>query len=276
MEPKFFWIKLQNNFYDNNEKIDYLLSQKKGSDYVVLYQMLCLKSVNNCGNLSCQVGEVKVPFDVEKIVRDCKYFSKDTVIEALNLYKKLGLMYKKCDGTLQIADFDQMIGSETRWAVVKRKQREQSGQSLDNVQQMSDTMSNKRLDIRDKSIEIDNMTDVESNFTCNSAHAHDAGAREISLENFLHSTLHIDILRNRVEGTGREEFLQFFDKFVGVLAQPLTEKNSEDLFKLDMETCWTLFSKVHSVNLGLHTPSPKGKIKDLPRYTWAALANLVK
>lgn len=154
-EHKFYWIKLQTNFYESNEKIDYLMSQKGGSNYVVLYQMLCLKTVNNGGNLSCKVGEVIVPFDVDKIVRDCKYFSKDTVIIALTLYKRLGLIYEERDGTLQIAEFEQLVGSESKWASFKRKERERIGQSLDNVQQMSTQMSNKSIEYRDKSIEID-------------------------------------------------------------------------------------------------------------------------
>ena len=83
--------------------------------------MLCLKTVNTGGELSRQIGEVIIPFDVDKIQRDCKYFEKDTIIVALELYKKLGLVYENKNGFLQIANFDNLVGSETKWAEYKRK-----------------------------------------------------------------------------------------------------------------------------------------------------------
>ena len=40
-EKKFYWIKLKVDFF-RREEIDFLLSQKNGAEYVVLYQMICL------------------------------------------------------------------------------------------------------------------------------------------------------------------------------------------------------------------------------------------
>lgn len=154
-KQKYYWIKLQTNFYESNEKIDYLMSQKDGSNYVVLYQMLCLKSVNSDGNLSCKVGEIIIPYDVNKIVRDCKYFSKDTVVIALELYKQIGLVYVEQDGTLQIANYAEMVGSQTISAHKKEIQR--GGQ-------VGGHLSTKILDIRDKSIEYrDKNIEIEEN-----------------------------------------------------------------------------------------------------------------
>lgn len=150
-KQRFYWIKLRTDFYDSDEKIDYLMSQKNGSDYVVLYQMLCLKSANNQGNLSYSVGEMLIPFNVEKIVRDCKYFSKDTVIVALNLYKQLGLIYVEENGSLQIAGFEQMIGSQTISAHKKEMQLLRRGGKEGGKK------STKRIENRDKDIrDIDN------------------------------------------------------------------------------------------------------------------------
>ncbi|HHX11125.1 MAG TPA: hypothetical protein GX729_07165, partial [Firmicutes bacterium] len=106
-----------------SDAVDFLMSQKNGANYVVLYQMLCLKTVNTGGELSRQIGEVIIPFDVDKIQRDCKYFEKDTVVVALELYQKLGLVYENKDGFLQIANFDNLVGSETRQAGLMREKR---------------------------------------------------------------------------------------------------------------------------------------------------------
>lgn len=119
---RFYWIKLSDRFM-TSDTVDFLMEQKDGANYVVLYQMLCLKSVNNNGELARRIGEVIIPYDEEKIQRDCKWFSIDTVRVALNLYKKLGLIYAQDDGILKIADFDRLIGSQTISAEKKQLQR---------------------------------------------------------------------------------------------------------------------------------------------------------
>lgn len=121
---KFYWIKLRTDFF-NEDEIDFLLSQKNGCEYVVLYQMLCLKTANTNGKLQKELGEIIIPYDVEKIVRDTKYFDFDTVTVALSLYQKLGLVYLDTNGILTIANHNFMIGSESasRDAIKKRNQR---------------------------------------------------------------------------------------------------------------------------------------------------------
>ena len=131
-DKKFYWLKLKTEFMEG-EIVDFLMSQKNGANYVVLYQMLCVKTINTKGELSTQIGELIVPFDIEKIQRDLKWFDIDTVRVALELYKKLGLVYQQEDGILAIAGFEEMVGSETYWARIKRKERD-VGNELDNVQ----------------------------------------------------------------------------------------------------------------------------------------------
>lgn len=120
---KFFWIKLTDDFL-TSDTVDFLMAQKEGANYVVLYQMLCLKTVNNDGILGRQLGEIIVEYDAEKICRDCKYFSIDTVRVALELYKKLGLVYEYENGLLRITDFENLIGSKSIGAEKKKLQRE--------------------------------------------------------------------------------------------------------------------------------------------------------
>ena len=45
---RYYWIKLKDSFMSSDE-IDYLMSQPDGANYVVLYQMLCLKTINTNG-----------------------------------------------------------------------------------------------------------------------------------------------------------------------------------------------------------------------------------
>lgn len=129
-DKKYYWIKLSTNFI-TSRTVDFLMSQTNGANYVVLYQMLCLLTVNSNGVLANTIGEIIIPFDEEKIQRDTKYFTIDTVRIALGLYQKLGLIYLQEDGMFKIANYDKLVGSESKWAEIKRRQR------LDNVQQMS-------------------------------------------------------------------------------------------------------------------------------------------
>lgn len=119
---RYYWIKLKDTFM-TSDTVDFLMSQKDGANYVVLYQMLCLKTINTGGRLSRTIGEVVIPYDVEKIQRDCKWFSADTIRIALGLYKRFGLIYEEKDGTLVLTDHDNLVGSETDWAKQKRMQK---------------------------------------------------------------------------------------------------------------------------------------------------------
>ena len=132
---RFYWLKLKSEFM-NGEIVDFLMSQKNGANYVVLYQMLVLKTMNTNGQLCSQLGEMLIPFDPEKIQRECKWFDIDTIRIAMELYSKLGLVYKNSDGILQITNYEDMVGSETYWAQRKRIERKGNAerQALDNVQ----------------------------------------------------------------------------------------------------------------------------------------------
>lgn len=137
------------------------MGQKNGANYVVLYQMLCLMTINTNGRLSRQIGEVIIPYDVDKIQRDTKWFSTDTVRVALGLYAKLGLIYQEKDGTLVLANHSEMVGSETDYAAQKKLQRtnqrqiyaEHCGQCPQDVH--TDVHKNVHTDIRYKILDID-------------------------------------------------------------------------------------------------------------------------
>ena len=166
---RFYWIKLKTNFF-SREDIDFLLSQKNGCEYVVLYQMLCLNTANNNGRLESKIGELLVPYNADKIVRDCKYFDIDTVNVAMSLYKKLGLIYEEeTDGILKISNYDEMVGSEAGNSNAQRQKRfrerqkqlklgvtnsndvnNESNITINNEEYRDKSIENRDIDIRDK------------------------------------------------------------------------------------------------------------------------------
>ena len=171
-EKKYYWIKIKDSFM-TSDKVDFLMSQDGGANYIVLYQMLCLMTLNTNGELSRKIGEVIIPFNVDKITRDCKYFERDTVIVALDLFKKLGMIYQETNGTLVISEFDNMVGSSKqdyhtkklaaeRQAKFRQKNKVKAIESVTVTQEVTaDVTLNRNTDNRDKI--LDNSISINTN-----------------------------------------------------------------------------------------------------------------
>ena len=160
-DKRFYWIKLKTNFFEQ-DAIDFLLSQPNGSDYIALYLKLCTMTANTNGQLATQIGEILIPYDAQKIARDTKYFSVDTVMVAMELFKKLGLIYESSDNVLQISDYENMVGSSKMDEHTKRlnaeRQRRFKANQKQKVLESNVTVTHgvtlkDNAEIRDKSIE---------------------------------------------------------------------------------------------------------------------------
>ena len=160
---RYYWIKLKTDFF-NQETIDFLLSQKNGCEYIVLYQMLCLNTANNNGEMCSKIGEMIVPYNVDKIVRDTKYFDFDTVTIALGLFKQLGLIYEEKDKILKITNFNEMVGSETSSAKRVREYRKKQKMlqcNNDVTQEIENRDRDKSIDINKENNNIYNPVKAE-------------------------------------------------------------------------------------------------------------------
>ena len=148
----------------NSDAVDFLMSQKNGAEYVVLYQMLCLMTVKTNGKLERQLNEVIIPYDAEKIQRDTKYFNIDTVRNALRLYIHLGLIYKDDNGCLSIADYENLVGSESGSAERVRRFRNSKAlhcnDDVTDMKRISNELSNTDIDI-DKEVINTNISCIE-------------------------------------------------------------------------------------------------------------------
>lgn len=177
---RFYWIKLKDRFMSSDE-IDYLMSQPDGANYVVLYQMLCLKTINTGGCLVSQIGEMLIPYDAEKIQRECKWFSLATVRVALSVYKQIGLIFESPDGILTISNYSDIVGSETDYSAQKRLQRENRRRQIpvkgadNNEDNNVDNVHTEKEIEKDKDKEIENRVRDRDN----GSPAVDAGLAEI-------------------------------------------------------------------------------------------------
>ena len=130
-KKRFHWFKLKLSFL-TSDKVDIMMSQKSknGANYIVIYQILCLMTLNTNGELATHVNGITMKWDDEKIQRECKWFDIDTIREAKRLFLELGLLVLNDSGNLEIKDHHELIGYETGSAIdAKRKRAEKAKQN---------------------------------------------------------------------------------------------------------------------------------------------------
>lgn len=158
---KFWYIQLNVNFFDD-DRIDWLCEQNNGYAYVVLYLKLCLKTANNNGILNRQIGDMIIPYNVDKIA-EVTNINVDIVRVALELYKRIGLVYEADENCnfMRLPDVPGMVGYTTQAAIEKARQRERKKQ-LEYGQLTDKCPDNVRQELRVKSLELrDNSLDKE-------------------------------------------------------------------------------------------------------------------
>ena len=159
---KYWYIQLNVNFFED-ERIDWLCEQKNGYAYVVLYLKLCLKTANNNGILTRQIGDMIIPYNVDKIA-EITHINVDIVRVALELYKKIGLVYEADENCnfMRLPEVPSMVGCITQAAIDKRKYREKKNELPEHKNDKDNVLDNVRQELRDKSKElIDNSLDKD-------------------------------------------------------------------------------------------------------------------
>lgn len=120
-DTKFYWLMLKEDFFDE-DAIEWVEEQTDGEKYALFYLKLCLKSLKTNGILMRKVGEMLIPYTPEKLA-DLTKTSKDTVIIAMKLLQKVGLIKILNNGEIFLTQIDQMVGSKSIGAFKKQQQR---------------------------------------------------------------------------------------------------------------------------------------------------------
>ena len=119
---KYYWLKLKENFFEG-DTIEWLEEQENGGYYSNFYLKFCLKSVKTNGILIRNVGEILIPYDVKKL-SEITRVKIDTVIVAMELFKKIGLVQILDNGEIYLTQLELMVGSETSKAQIMRNKRQ--------------------------------------------------------------------------------------------------------------------------------------------------------
>ena len=164
-KTKYYWQKLDKDFF-NSYKIRSLMASKNGDSCIVILLQLMNESLNYDGILRySQSRAYTLPELASVINRTPKQLG-----DALKMLQEAELLKVEDDGTI-VMDVD--VGYETGSARRMREYRTKSEQNCDNVTKMSQRNSlqchtefrDKRLENRDKSIELDKDIEVISKET---------------------------------------------------------------------------------------------------------------
>ncbi len=118
-----FWMKLTDDFLFGPE-MKYILQQKNGCAYALLYEMICSRFKATNGKLIDLMHNIYVKYDAERLaVEFAQYFDHDTVILATILFEQIGFIARDVDGVMYIPEYGTLIGSESAAAIKKRRQR---------------------------------------------------------------------------------------------------------------------------------------------------------
>ena len=171
---RFYWMKLTEDFmFSKNGPLDFLMtSSPNGAKYVVLYQMLCLQTINTGGVFVTDYGDIVVKLTIAKIKQECKYFSEEEIVVALELYKKIGLVAEDKNGLLEIKGHENLIGSEgasasrtRRWRLKEEaKSLEEATENVRHIECHNVTSRDK--DTRYTDITVSNNKEIKSGSSC--------------------------------------------------------------------------------------------------------------
>ncbi|HUT63037.1 MAG TPA: phage replisome organizer N-terminal domain-containing protein, partial [Anaerolineae bacterium] len=153
---KYYWLKLKEDFFDE-DTISWIEEQDNGKEYCLFYLKLCLKSLHNNGVLIRTVGEKLIPYDPKKL-SEITRTDVDTVMVAMDLFSKIGLIEKLENGEIYLKQLSEMVGSETSKAILMRRKRalDKMGNNVTKALPKCDPEIEIEIDKEiDKEIEID-------------------------------------------------------------------------------------------------------------------------
>ncbi|MDD4110679.1 MAG: phage replisome organizer N-terminal domain-containing protein [Clostridia bacterium] len=120
-KSKLYWLKLFDDFY-RQDSIEWLLSEENGTAYVVLYQMLLLKTLNRNGELSKMLGNNKIKYTNQDIAK-LTGLNEKLIEQGINNLIYVGLLERDQSGIMLLPKLNNMIGSSTKGAFKKSVQR---------------------------------------------------------------------------------------------------------------------------------------------------------
>ena len=151
MAKKFFWLKIQEDFYRQKE-IKFLRQLDRGATYIIIYQKMLISSLKNGNKLYYDnfkdTFEEELALLIDEDVKDVKY--------TIDFLKKANLIESESDDEYILTQVQELTGVESESAKRVRKHRENKNKD-----------KNDKDDDEDKDKDINNNKDVTEKNLCN-------------------------------------------------------------------------------------------------------------
>ncbi len=132
MEKRYFWIKVQADFFDSDE-MDWIHEQPNGAEYIYIYQRLCLLAINNGGVIERRIGPKVMPYSMEKLA-DVVKSTSEHVKAAITLFRDIGLIENTENGAFALTRLSEMVGTGNETSAAKRMRRHRNAKRTDEVE----------------------------------------------------------------------------------------------------------------------------------------------
>lgn len=97
-----FWMKLKKDFF-YDERIEYLMEDYvEGSMIVLIYELLCLETLNTNGYLVSEINGTVRPMDEAEITTAIRFFPEENVRSSLKKLKEVGLISTEEDDWMKM------------------------------------------------------------------------------------------------------------------------------------------------------------------------------
>ncbi|MBS7131414.1 MAG: phage replisome organizer N-terminal domain-containing protein [Clostridium sp.] len=236
MTKRYYWLKLKEDFFEE-DTIEWLEEQENGKEYCLFYLKMCLKSIKTEGILIRKVGNILVPYD-EKHLAKITNTDFDTVVVAMELFKKIGLIQILEGGEIFIPGMDEMIGSETEKAKFMRNKRAKEKEQLLDSNRIEQSSNNVTQNSNKVTIDSNNVTNVLPKCYTEKEKEKE---KEIEIDIELDSKVE-DTQSNKQ--TDIAEFSKLYEQNIGTINQltadwliEMSETIDFDLFKRGIEIC---------------------------------------
>ena len=124
---KNYWMKLREDSFFEGSPFHYLLKQNNGTDYIVLYQKMCLMSLNSNGILIKKYGEITEPLDKQDIYEALfGSIRKKIINDGIELLIKLHMISVTVDGYYKIEKYESLVGHESNSPAANRKRKQRA------------------------------------------------------------------------------------------------------------------------------------------------------
>ena len=129
MAKRYYWLKLHRDFFKRHDT-RIIEAMENGEKYLLFYMKLLVESIDHEGSLRFSDT---IPYN-DSMLATITNTDVDIVRSAVKVFVELDMMERYDDGSLFMAQVENMIGDETDWAQKKRDYRKRIADTTETIE----------------------------------------------------------------------------------------------------------------------------------------------